>query len=130
MLHALTLGMAVTVLYAAVFMLTGWANSHVSQNDYEIAQHPELAIPFKRVLAWLLRGAKALRPEPRRERPAASPTEEPQQTAPDTAQAPAHKPAQPIIRQAELQHRRPPCGSGPSARAEATAASSLPSSTA
>jgi hypothetical protein len=55
MLHALMLGCAVTLVFAALYALLGWANGRVSHHYYEIANHPELDTPAKTVAAWLLR---------------------------------------------------------------------------
>jgi hypothetical protein len=55
MLHGLTFGCAVTLAFAALYTLLGWANSHVSHHYCEIANHPELDTPARRVAAWLLK---------------------------------------------------------------------------
>jgi hypothetical protein len=53
--HALTFGCAVTLAFAALYVVLGWANSRVSHHYYEIANHAELDTPAKRVAAWLLK---------------------------------------------------------------------------
>ena len=53
--HALTFGCAVTLAFAVFYVLLGWAERRVSHHYYEIANHPELDTPARRVAAWLLK---------------------------------------------------------------------------
>ena len=53
--HALTFGCAVTLAFAALYVLLGWADSRLSPHYYQIANHPELDTSARRVAAWLVK---------------------------------------------------------------------------